>query len=267
MSTNNYATLKVEHAARCCTITFTRPKKMNALDPTMLAEVIAASHEGAESEANVIVFRGQGRAFLAGVDLDTPYFMENVNGDSIFEGTRLLDEQHEMIKTIHELPCVSIAAINGLTVGGGGFGLAMACDLRFAVADACFWLVPGQLNVIQDFGLTWFLQREIGQARTMELAFTGRRVDAATGERWGFVNQTLDDQDALDARVGEVVQTIAAMGSDSARLLKQVIRNGEHSGLTDQLRLEAIANGLCFQSEEFATAKDQMLQRLGKKSV
>lgn len=267
MSTVSFDTLTVEREARRHVITFTRSDQLNALDPPMLHEVVEAIRAADEAGVNVVVIRGEGRGFCAGVDLDTPYFMENIESDSVFEGMRLLEEQHAMIRAIHEAPFVTIASINGLAVGGGGFGMAMACDLRFAVEDARFWLVPGSLNVIQDFGLTWLLQRSVGMARTMELAFTGRRVDGATGQRWGFVNTAFADQASLDDHVEQVSAKISAMGPDSARMLKHVIRNGERSGLAEQLRLEAIANGLTFQSEEFARAKAEMLQRLGKKGT
>lgn len=267
MSTVSFDTLKVEREERRHVITFTRPARLNALDPPMLHEIISAMDEAGNAGVNVVVIRGEGRAFCAGVDLHTPYFMENIESDSVFEGMRLLDEQHEMIRAIHEAPFVTIASINGMAVGGGGFGMAMACDLRFAVEDAHFWLVPGSLNVIQDFGLTWFLQRSIGMARTMELAFTGRRVDGALGQRWGFVNAAFIDQAALDAHVEQVSTGIAEMGPDSVRMLKHVVRNGERSGLAEQLRLEAIANALTFQSDEFGEAKAAMLQRLEKKDT
>lgn len=260
--TSPYGTIAVTHREGIATITFTRPDQLNALSPAMLRDLLDAIGGLSVTSTNALVLRGTGRAFCAGVDLDSPYFMENVEGDTVFEGMRLLDEQHALIEAIYELPFPTVAGINGLTVGGGGFGMAMACDMRVAVEGARFWLVPGQLSVVQDFALTWGLQRAIGQARTMELAFTGRRVTAREGEVWGFLNRVVADEVALDEAIAELVGAIGRQGADSVRMLKHVIRSGAGNSLAEQLRWEAIANGLCFTSAEFARDKSEMLGRI-----
>jgi enoyl-CoA hydratase/carnithine racemase len=260
--TAEYATIDLAKREGIATITFTRPEQLNALSPAMLGDLLEAIGGLDLTSTNALVLRGTGRAFCAGVDIDSPYFMENVEGDTAFEGTRLLDEQHALIETIYALPVPTVAGINGLTVGGGGFGMAMACDMRIAVEGARFWLVPGQLSVVQDFALTWSLQRAIGQARTMELAFTGRRVTAREGETWGFLNRVVTDEVSLDEAISELVGPIGRQGPDSVRMLKHVIRSGAGNSLPEQLRWEAIANGLCFNSAEFARDKSEMLRRI-----
>lgn len=258
-------TVKVRHDGGLVTVVLARPQRLNALDPDMLSELVAVLEAvRRDRDVRVVVMTGEGRAFSAGVDLGTPFFMENVGSDSVFEGTRLLDQQHELITALHELPQPSIAVLNGDAVGGGGLGLAMACDMRFALSTARFWMIPGQVNVVQDFGLTWHLQRCIGTARTMELVFSGRRIDAAEAVRIGMVNEAFDDPEALRVHVASVVTAVAGMGSDAGRMLKLVVRNGATSPLREQLRVEAVANGLCFSSEEFRTAKGQMLARMAK---
>lgn len=255
--------IKVQHDDGVVTVTLARPGQLNALDPGMLAELLAvlAAVRGSR-EVKALVVTGEGRAFCAGVDLTTPFFMEGVESDSVFEGTRLLDQQHELITAFHELPQPSIAVLNGDAVGGGGLGLAMACDMRFALSTARFWMIPGRVNVIQDFGLTWHLQRCIGTARTMELVFSGRRIDAGEAEQIGMVNRSFGAADELQAHLDSVLSAIASMGSDAGRMLKLVVRHGGSSPLREQLSVEAIANGLCFGSEEFKSAKAEMLGRL-----
>lgn len=258
-----WKTIKVQHDDGVVTVTLARPGRLNALDPEMLAELLAvlAAVRGCR-EVKALVVTGEGRAFCAGVDLTTPFFMENVESDSVFEGTRLLDQQHELITALHELPQPSVAVLNGDAVGGGGLGLAMACDMRFALSTARFWMIPGRVNVVQDFGLTWHLQRCIGTARTMELVFSGRRIDAAEAEQIGMVNRSFGAADELQTHLDSVLSAIADMGSDAGRMLKLVVRHGWSSPLREQLRVEAIANGLCFGSEEFKSAKAEMLGRL-----
>lgn len=242
-------------------LTLTRGDKHNALDPLMLEQLLAALWSVEQDEqARILVIDAEGPAFCAGVDLRTPFFMESVDDPSAFAGMRLLDAQHRLITAVYRLPQLTVACVQGNAVGGGGFGLAMACDLRFAVRAARFWLVPAQLDVVQDFGLTWLLQRVIGPARTVELAFTGRRVDAEIGERWGFVNQAFANEAELRAHVEELASSVGGAGRDAARLLKHVIRNGAESSLEHQLKLEAVANGLCFSSEEFTQSKARFMR-------
>ena len=200
--------------------------------------------------------------FSAGVDLDTPFFMEHVEDPSVFSGTRLLNGQHRVITAIYEQEVVTIAAINGHACGGGGLGLAMACDMRVSVRAARFWMVPLMLDVIQDFGLSWLAQRVIGPSRAMQMAVLGQKIDAETALVWGLVNELVDDPAALAVRMDALAAQIGGMGSDALRLMKLVLRNGERSDLRSQLGMEAVANGLTFQSDEFKQKKSAYLMAL-----
>lgn len=262
---SDLSTLRVSIENRIAHVTLERPDRLNALDPVMLRELLEVLDAIAQdSEVNVLVLTGSGRAFCAGVDLETPFFMENVEGASVFEGTRLLDSQHRMILALHEMPQPTIAAINGAAVGGGGFGMAMACDMRFSIDDATFFMVPGRLSVVQDFGLTWTLQRQIGSARTTELVFSGRRFKGRQAAEWGVVNESFAQHEELTSHVNSVATSIASMSRDSVLMLKTVIRSGATTPLRDQLKLESIANGLCFLSAEFQEAQRELLAEIRK---
>jgi enoyl-CoA hydratase/carnithine racemase len=244
-------------------LTLMRGDRYNAIDTLMLEEMLKAlATVGHDQQIRVLIVDAEGKAFCSGVDLDD--FMQDIDASSGFTNMKLLDRHHELIRAVYELPQVTIAAIQGAAIGGGGFGLAMACDLRFAVRTAEFWLVPASLNVVQDFGLTWFLQRSIGTHRTFEMAFTGQRVDAAVGERWGFLNGVFESVEEMKQHVETVSRSVAEMGPDAARLLKHVIRSGSENSLRDQLKLESISNGLCFQSAEFRQSKERFFGSLRK---
>jgi 1,4-dihydroxy-2-naphthoyl-CoA synthase len=166
-----------------------------------------------------------------------------------------------VIEKLHGLPFITIAALNGDAVGGGGLGLAMACDMRISVRTARFWMVPMMLDVIQDFGLSWLMQRQIGASRTLQMAVLGSPVGAEQGLTMGMVNELVDDQAALALRVDALEKHLGSMGSDALRMLKTVVRNGTTSQLREQLQMEAVANGLAFQSEEFKSKKASYLNR------
>lgn len=264
----NYDTIKLSIEGKIAYLTLDRPDKLNALDPVMLEELLDALHRIRINESvSVLFLQGKGRLFSAGVDLDTPFFMEHVTDDSVFSGTRLLNWQHRVIEAIYDLPAVTIAALNGDACGGGGLGLAMACDMRVSVRTARFWMVPMMLNVIQDFGLSWLVQRQVGPSRALQMAVLGNKIDSETALLWGLVNELVDDQAALSSRIDAMAAHLDSMGGDALRMLKLILRNGEKSQLREQLGVEAVANGLTFQSREFADKKAAYLNQVksGKK--
>lgn len=262
MTLPDYQTIRLDIQGKIARLTLHRPDRLNALDPQMLDELLDALPRVAKApSANAMFLQGTGRFFSAGVDLDTPFFMEHVVDDSVYSGTRLLNWQHEVIQAIHELPMVTFAALNGDACGGGGLGLAMACDLRIAVRGARFWMVPMMLDVIQDFGLAWMVRRHAGPSRALQMALLGQKIPAEQALQWGIVNELVEDQAALAQRMDELAGQIGGMGTDALRMLKLMLRNGEKSSLREQLGLEAVANGLAFQSQEF---KDKKAAYFGK---
>jgi len=261
-----YQTIQFEISGRIARLTLNRPEKLNALNPQMLEEILEALGRVRKSDATVLVLTANGRAFCAGVDLDSPFFMVGVDRTSVFAGKDLLDWQHELIQSIYDLPQLTLCGVAGDAVGGAGFGMAMACDLRFAAPTARFWLIPIKVNVVQDFGVSWLLQRCIGQPRTMQLLMTGEPVTAEKAERWGIVNEVFP-ADRLLPETLRVAETVAAAGRHAVLMSKQVIRHGAQVDLRTELHHEAIANGLCFQSPEFVERQRDYRQRaLGRGS-
>ena len=258
----DYSTIRLSIDGRIARIVLNRPEKLNALDPAMLEELLEALSRVRETAGlNALFLEGAGRLFSAGVDLDTPFFMEHVSDTSIYSGTRLLNWQHRVITALFEQEVVTIAGLNGHACGGGGLGLAMACDMRISVRAAQFWMVPSKLDVVQDFGLSWMVQRLVGPSRAMQMAVLGERLDAETALTWGLVNEVVGDADALSIRLGELAARFGEMGSDALRMMKTILRSGERSNLSTQLNMEAIANGLAFQSEVFAQKKAAYLHK------
>lgn len=260
-----YNTIQLEVKGKIARLTLMRPDKLNSLDPEMLEELLVALG-GLQNDGNInaLILSGTGRLFSAGVDLSTPFFMENVTDSSVFSGTRLLNWQHRVIEALYGLPFVTIAAVNGDACGGGGLGLAMACDMRVTVRKARFWMVPMMLDVVQDFGLSWLMQRQIGPSRTMQMAMLGSPVPAEQALSWGLVNEMVEDQPELAARMDALEKQLGGMGTDALRMLKLVIRNGFTSQLREQLGVEAVANGLTFQSQEFKEKKAAYLNSFKK---
>ena len=234
------------------TLTLNRTVKLNAIDEPMQEELMdALSRVGADDETNVLVITGAGRAFSAGIDLSQPFFQL---GDKDTEAgglaqARFVSRASRYLYAVHELPQVTIASVNGVCAGGGGFGLAMACDMRLASDQALFWMVPNQAGLIQDLGLTWFLQRVIGTAKTCELLFTGDRVDGMEAARIGLVNKTVP-HDRLEEATRELAEKVAAGAPFSLRQAKKSLYRGLSLSLKEQLESEAVTQGLIMTTED-----------------
>ena len=265
---SDYNTIFLSKSAGVARVTLNRPGALNALNPDMLDELLSALEEiENDYQLNVLILTGAGRIFSSGVDIKSGFFMENLSPEekrSAYTGLRLLEGQHRLIMKLHTMPQVTMASMNGDAIGGGGFGMALACDMRFCVPEARFWLIPMQVNVIQDFGATWFLERLVGVPKTCEMLFSGKPVPATEAERLGIVNRVIP-ADRLDEEVAAFAAGIGKAAPDAVRLAKRSIYAGVTTGLFEQLHNEAVANGLNFLSGEFQEASAAYLARLRKK--
>ena len=246
-------------------LTLSRPGKRNAINEEMLGSLLSLLAELRLSrEVGVVVIAAEGPVFSSGIDFNSALAMDKPDATA-FDGLFGTQRQHELIAAVASLPQVTIAAIQGDAVGGGGLGLAMACDLRYAVETARFWMVPTSLHEVQDFGLSWLLQRYAGDAKTLEWILTGEPIDARTALQYGLVQQTCPDAEALSALVAKQCKAMTATSPDVIRLQKFCLRHGRSATLESQLDTEALASALCFRTEEFAQAMAEVRGRLKNK--
>ncbi len=245
-------------------LTLTRPGKRNAINEEMLDTLLSLIATVRQSrDTGVLVLAAEGPSFSAGIDFKSGLAMDKP-GATAFDGLDGMRRQHELIAALYGLPQVTIAAIQGDAVGGGGFGPAMACDLRYATEAARFWMVPTSLHEVQDFGLSWLLQRYAGDARALEWVLTGEVIDAGTALAHGLVQQVVPDLEALTALVTAKAAAITATTPDVVKLQKFSLRHGRESTLASQLDVEALASALCFRTDEFAGAMAAVRSRLSK---
>jgi enoyl-CoA hydratase/carnithine racemase len=243
----SYSTIQFEITGRIARLTLNRPEKLNAFNEVMLEEMVTALGQVARNpDLNVLVLAGNGRGFCSGVDTSGAFFLqpgqgEDSNGGAAF--TNSLYDQHRMIKALAGLPQVTIAAVHGVCVGGGGFGMAMACDMRVAADSARFWMIPVKVAVIQDYGIPWHLARQIGTAKTLEILLTGDRVSGEEAAALGFVNRCVPEAELMDA-TNELAEKIAAGAPLSTKMAKASVYRGMSLSLAEQLDTEAVGNGL-----------------------
>jgi enoyl-CoA hydratase/carnithine racemase len=197
---DEFTTLRLSREAPISRITLSRPERLNALSPQMLAELIAAADSMAkDSGVKVVIVGGAGRAFCAGFDLDA------VSGgpaaDQVDLGRRMAD-------AITAIPALTIAAIHGHCVGGA-LVLAAACDIRIAAASTRFAIPEVDLGIPLAWGGIPRLVRELGPALTKELVLSCRSFTAAEARDARFLNRVVPDSD-LGAEVEAMADSLAS---------------------------------------------------------
>lgn len=212
-------------------LTLDRPAAMNAIDNALLAALHAAL-DAVDGDDGVrgLVFAGAGeRVFCSGMDLKERAGF----GDAELRAQRALIVG--LIRRVHELPVPVIAAVDGVALGGG-FELALACDLIVAGPAASFGLPEVRIGIFPGGGSTHTLTWLVGPARARDVILTGRRLSAAEAEQWGVVARVVEAGQARDEAVA-LASSIAEGAPLGIRQAKAAIR-GAHRALADGLEAE-----------------------------
>lgn len=197
-------------------LTIDRPHRRNALDSQTLAELhrVLDAING-DPLARAVVLTGSGSAFCAGADIKaqpgdlvdttaTPHAALHSTATSTVAITLSAQElMASAFEKVHRLRQPVIAAVNGAALGGG-FALALACDIRIAVSDATFGAVFIRHGVSAcDMGTSYHLPRLVGSSRAAELMLTGRVFDAVEASRIGLVLDVVDPEALVDTAVAK----------------------------------------------------------------
>ena len=176
---------------RIALVKVARPQSLNALSSALLREADALL-DVLQEAADVIVLTGEGRAFVAGADI------EEMRGLSPEQGRRFGELGARLFRRIERMPQPVIAAVNGFALGGG-CELAMACDIRIASEKAKLGQPEVTLGIIPGFSGTQRLPRIVGAAKAKELILTGTVIDAAEALRIGLVSRVVPAEELLPA--------------------------------------------------------------------
>lgn len=236
-----------EKSGSVLTITLNRPEKLNAWDAPMRDKLIAA-FEAAEADDDVraIILTGAGdRAFGAGQDLS-----ESKTFDA--DRTELwMGEWKKLYACMRESSKPIIAALNGVAAGSA-FQVALLCDLRVAHAGVRMGQ-PEILSGIPTVTGNWVMRDMIGIARTIDLTFTGRMLDAAEAYEWGLISRLVDENQVMAAAV-ELAELLASRPPVAMRLNRQRIREVTQEGFDD-----AMDAGVRIQLEAYGTGEPQRM--------
>jgi len=204
-------------------VTFNRPDKLNALSYEMVADLTDYLQKvTADTSVRIIVLKGAGRAFCAGLDFNTD-FTQLETGPA--QGLLSQQKFSAMIKLMHHCPQPIIALVQG-PASGGGFALALGSDIRIAGESAKMNAAFIKIGLSGcELGMSYFLPRMIGLSVTSELLMTGRFIDANRALRTGLVSDVVPD-DQLDAAAQELIDDMLKTSPIGLRMTKETIREG-----------------------------------------
>ena len=207
-----------------------RPKALNALNGDLMDELGAALKAfDADPAIGCMIVTGNEKAFAAGADIGAmaTYGFADVYGDDY------ITRNWETIRSIRK---PVIGAVSGFALGGG-CELAMMCDFIIAADNARFGQPEIKLGIIPGAGGTQRLPRAVGKAKAMDLALTGRMMDAAEAERAGLVSRVVPLDKLMDEALGAAI-TICGYGQLATRAAKECVNRAFESGLSDGVMFE-----------------------------
>jgi enoyl-CoA hydratase/carnithine racemase len=225
-------------------VTLTNPP-LNVLHPQMVAELDECFVALAtDPQVVVAIITGQGeRAFCAGFDIkEFPKLMAPGGAEA------LARQLHTSLLKIDHLGKPTIAAVNGLALGGG-LELAMTCDLRLVATNAQLGQPEIKLGLFPGAGGTQRLPRLVGEANAKELMYIGDAISAAEAYRIGLANRVVPVGEALTA-AKQLGQTIASRAGVALRYIQQAVDRGLNTTLEEGLHIEADLFAKVFQTED-----------------
>lgn len=244
-------------------VTLSRPDRLNALDPVMIAELGAyflALQD--RPEVRVVVLRGAGRGFCAGLDLKAEQSAnDGAAHGGVAAGLKTQRAIAEIVMRMRRCPQPIISLVHGPACGGG-FALALASDIRIAGASArmnCAFIRIGLGGC--DIGSSYFLPRLVGVSVASELILTGKFIDAARAERVGLVSRVVPDAD-LEAEGAAEAALMLATSPLGLRLSKECLNMSIDAGsLEAVVAMEDRNQILVAQTDDFREGLSAFLQK------
>ena len=250
----SYETIDVRvEADKVGIITLNRPKQLNALNDQLMDELGAAMKAfDADEKIGCMILTGSERAFAAGADIGAMAkysFADAYKGDYI---TR----NWEAIRTIRK---PVIAAVSGFALGGG-CELAMMCDFIIAADNAKFGQPEIKLGVIPGAGGTQRLPRAVGKSKAMDMALTGRMMDASEAERAGLVSRVVPYDKLMDEALAAAI-TVAGFSQIAVMAAKESVNRSFEGTLADGIMFERRLFHALFATEDQKEGMDAFVNK------
>lgn len=188
-----------------------RPDKANSLSGAMLAQLADTAERATGAGAKALILTAKGRVFSAGADLDEAR-----------AGLATSPVWERLSAAIAAFPGLSVAALNG-TLAGGAFGMALACDIRVAVASAKFFYPVMKLGFLPQPSDPARLADLVGPARAKLILMAGQKIDASEALDWGLIDRIVPEG-ALVETARDLCADVLAASMDHAAGIKSLVR-------------------------------------------
>lgn len=251
-----YKTIRFSLDRGIATLTLNRPENLNAIDLEMLDELLRAIFGCTNnSDARVIIVRGEGRAFSSGGDIKV---MERMLDEDAYTFMRnWIHRVHLLEMQLRTIPKPVIASIHGIA-SGQGMNLALACDLRIASESASFNQSFVKLGLTSEG--TYFLPRLVGVGKATELFFTGDTLTASEALSLGIVNRVVPD-DKLEEETLRWAARMAGGPTEALGRTKLLINSGYRNQLDQHLAQECTLIAETARSSDFKEAVRAFLEK------
>jgi len=238
------APILIEIKDRIAQITFNRPENRNSMDKeTMPAFVDALARVAEAEDLRCVIIAGSGQTFCSGADFKSLGIEDNNSITQEF----LLDVYEPFLK-VQEIPVPVIAAMNGHAVGGG-FGLALICDMRIASNDSKYGANFARLGIHAGMAVSYMLPRLVGLARANELLFTGRLISGARAAEIGLANYALE-MEAVVEKAWELAREVASCAPAAVQLMKRSMLNNLDWNPRGAVEIESLYQTRTFAMED-----------------
>lgn len=255
--------LSVERRGKIAILTMNKPDSMNAIGTHADCDDIIDTMQalGRDRGISAIILTGSGKAFSAGGNLKG---MKDRTGIGVLDQPDSTRSNYRrgvqaVIRALLDCEIPMIAAVNGHAIGLGA-DLACTCDIRIAAESAQFACSFVKVGIVPGDGGAWLLQKIVGYPRAAELFLTGDRFNAQQAKEYGLVTDVVPDEQLLDRAVA-IAERIVCNPPRALRLTKRLLREAQHSRMSDILELSAAYQAIVHETADNREAIDAFIEK------
>jgi methylglutaconyl-CoA hydratase len=251
----NLKTITVDENQGIALLTLNRPDKRNAISYELIADLQQALDAISQSQSQVLIITGAGKAFCSGMDLENLKSLIGRTQEQNLEDSRTMAR---LFRSIYAFPKPTIAAVNGAAIAGGT-GIATICDFTLATPESKFGYTEVRIGFVPAI-VSNFLLRQVGEKHARDLLLTGRIFDAAEALRLGLLNEIVEPGHLLP-RAHELAQALMENSPASVRSTKGLLSQALLDELDRGLETAVAENARIRQTSDFQEGITSFLEK------